>query len=533
MATDHAPTPLTRPGPLRSVLVQHQPGPSDRHVMVTAVRIAFLIYATIPVYAASVLLYRRPAVRWYSTGLEIALIGVLVACTAWDLRRLRGGRPDALRPWFSLLQIVVAIATVLVVNLTAGGLTGTYYVLFLLPIIASAVVGTRQMLTLTWALCLAALGIVLATRHVPGVDTLAWTLAVHAAAWGATGGAVHLAVRQFVDALGTSDSLAELATVAGAEDSWPAGIAPCLPILARAVRANHVAVFAAAANEPLALVAGDGDAATRTLLESAWRVRDGGRPATAGRWTLAPSRSQSGTDIVVAVSRRPASTTLRMGTSDLRAAAVMAAQLLAGLADRSSLIDGLRAAAATDPLTGLPNRRFLGDLLARSVAQASRSRRPLTVAIVDADHFKQVNDHFGHLAGDRVLQALATALVAGVRRSDVVARYGGEEFCLVLPDTDEDSACLLAEGLRHRVGATLAQFVTERIVVPARTAPGPPSTAEQTGNGPSVVTISIGLAQWFPGESAEHLVARADQALYRAKEAGRNTVMVDPLRAAS
>lgn len=499
--------------------------------MVTAVRIAFLIYATIPVYVASVLLYRRPAFHWDSTGLEVGLIGVMVACTWRDLVRLRTWRVDALRPWFSFFQILVAIATVLVVNLTSGGLTGTYYVLFLLPVLVAAVVGTRRMLALTWVLCLGALGAVLGARHVPGADTMAWTIAVHAAAWGATGGAVHLAMRQFVDALHTSDALAELATVAGAEDSWPAGVAPCLPVLARAVHASHVAVFAATAGEPLGLVAGDG--ATRHLVEVARRVRNGGLPLAAGRWTLAPSRSQSGTDIVVAVSRRPGTTTLRMGTSDLRAASVMAAQLLAGLADRASLIEGLRTAAATDPLTGLPNRRFLGDLLARSVAQASRSRRPLSVAIVDADHFKDVNDHFGHLAGDRVLQALAAALVAGVRRSDVVARYGGEEFCLVLPDTDEAAARVLAEDLRHRVGDTLAELVRETIS-PAATSPSSAGHHRFPGHRqPERVTISTGVAQWFPGESADHVVARADRALYRAKQSGRDAVVVDPLRAAS
>ena len=503
--------------------------------MVTAVRIAFLIYATIPVYVASVLLYRRPAFHWSSTGLEVGLVGVMVACTWSDLLRLRTGRADALRPWFSFFQIVVAIATVLVVNLTAGGLTGTYYVLFLLPVLVAAVVGTRRVLALTWALCLGALGAVLGARHVPGADTMVWTIAVHAAAWGATGAAVHLAVRQFVDALRTSDTLAELATVAGAQDSWPAGIAPCLPVLARAVHATHVAVFAAGAGEPLDLVAGDAEAATTALVDVAQRVRDGGLPLTAGRWTLAPSRSQSGTDIVVAVTRRPVTTTLRVGTSDLRAAAVMAAQLLAGLADRASLIEGLRAAATTDPLTGLPNRRFLGDLLARSVAQASRSRRPLSVAIVDADHFKDVNDHFGHLAGDRVLQALAAALVAGVRRSDVVARYGGEEFCLVLPDTDEGAARVIAEDLRHRVGNALAEFVRETISPAAASPSSAPSghhrvTARTV---PGRVTISTGVAQWFPGESAEHVVARADRALYRAKQAGRDAVVVDSVRAAS
>jgi diguanylate cyclase (GGDEF)-like protein len=503
--------------------------------MVTAVRIAFLIYASIPVYVAAVLLYRRPPFHWYSTGLEVGLVGVMVACTWLDLLRLRTWRVDALRPRFSFFQIVVAITTVLVVNLTAGGLTGTYYVLFLLPVVVAAVVGSRRVLALTWVLCLGALGAVLVARHVPGADTIAWTIAVHAAAWGVTGAAVHLAVRQFVDALRTSDALAELATAAGAEDSWPAGIAPCLPILARAVHADHVAVFAAAAGEPLGLVAGDGETATRTLVEVARRVRDGGLPLATGRWTLAPSRSQSGTDIVVAVSRRPASTTLRVGTSDLRAAAVMTAQLLAGLADRASLIEGLRTAAATDPLTGLPNRRFLGDLLARSVAQASRSRRPLSVAIVDADHFKDVNDHFGHLAGDRVLQALAAALVAGVRRSDVVARYGGEEFCLVLPDTDEGAARVLAEDLRHRVGDALAELVRGTIAPAAASPSSAPSGHQRGAVGalPERVTISTGVAQWFPGESAEHVVARADRALYRAKQSGRDAVVVDPVRAAS
>ncbi|MFP5502288.1 MAG: GGDEF domain-containing protein, partial [Candidatus Sericytochromatia bacterium] len=157
-----------------------------------------------------------------------------------------------------------------------------------------------------------------------------------------------------------------------------------------------------------------------------------------------------------------------------------------------------------DPLTGLLNRRTLDDALMRMVAFARRSGHPLSLLMLDLDHFKRVNDTHGHEAGDAVLKAFASVLSGSLRASDMAVRYGGEEFLAVLPDTGTDAALGVAEKLRRAV-ENLAIPMGEAVVRP---------------------TVSIGVATLAAGESGEALIGRADRALYRAKGEGRNRAAV-------
>ncbi len=167
----------------------------------------------------------------------------------------------------------------------------------------------------------------------------------------------------------------------------------------------------------------------------------------------------------------------------------------------------LETLAHTDPLTHLLNRRALTIRLVAELERVRRYTSPLTMLMIDIDHFKQVNDTYGHLVGDEVLRGIAAILQRSVRTVDTLARYGGEEFVVVLPETEEEGAVTFAERIRERV----EQYCAE---------------AEQAGG--ARVTVSIGVAS-FPAphvESVEDLFSRADAALYRAKERGRNTVCV-------
>lgn len=161
--------------------------------------------------------------------------------------------------------------------------------------------------------------------------------------------------------------------------------------------------------------------------------------------------------------------------------------------------------SATDQLTGLKNRRFLDQVLDDEVIRCRRYQRNLGVLMVDIDHFKRFNDTWGHLAGDACLRAVATCIRAGLRSpSDRLARYGGEEFCVVLPETAHDGASTVAERIRQMVEAL--EFRWE----------------EQVIN----VTISIGGCVRVPQDedTREKLIAWADEALYHAKQSGRNRV---------
>ncbi len=167
--------------------------------------------------------------------------------------------------------------------------------------------------------------------------------------------------------------------------------------------------------------------------------------------------------------------------------------------------------AVHDAVTGLHNRRYLDHALAGRLAAATEEHVSAALAIVDADHFKQVNDRHGHTAGDRVLEALAQALTAGVAADDVLVRYGGEEFVVVMTDVDEATAISRVEQLRARCAEVRAA----------------------TRSGPVGVTVSAGLAFAGPGRmTPELLLDAADAALYVAKRSGRDRLCVAPPAAA-
>nr|WP_018506336.1 diguanylate cyclase [Parafrankia discariae] len=165
----------------------------------------------------------------------------------------------------------------------------------------------------------------------------------------------------------------------------------------------------------------------------------------------------------------------------------------------------LEQLSITDALTGLANRRRLDEVLTAAWRRAQHAAQPLAFVMIDIDHFKLYNDHYGHAAGDECLRHVASELQSRIRDTDMAARYGGEEFGIVMPDTDTPTALRIAERLREAIAA-LAQ--------------PHPLTAER------IVTVSIGVAAVVPppGKAADSIVEIADAALYNAKHAGRNRV---------
>ena len=161
-----------------------------------------------------------------------------------------------------------------------------------------------------------------------------------------------------------------------------------------------------------------------------------------------------------------------------------------------------RQKALIDPLTGLPNRAAWSERLEHEIGQWQQHGNTLMLAMLDLDHFKRINDNYGHLAGDKVLKIIASVLRKRLRGTDFIARFGGEEFVLLMPSTTPASGLKLLETLRASIEACPFHFRGE----------------------PVTVTLSMGLAAFKPGEHSDLVLKRADQALYRAKNAGRNRV---------
>lgn len=161
-----------------------------------------------------------------------------------------------------------------------------------------------------------------------------------------------------------------------------------------------------------------------------------------------------------------------------------------------------RQKALIDPLTGLPNRAAWSERVDQEVLQWQESGGHLLMAILDLDHFKRINDSYGHLAGDKVLKIVASVLRKRLRSQDFIARFGGEEFVLLIPQTSLPAGCQLAETLRAAIEACPFHFKGERVTI----------------------TLSIGISAFRSGERSEVVLKRADEALYRAKHLGRNRV---------
>lgn len=187
--------------------------------------------------------------------------------------------------------------------------------------------------------------------------------------------------------------------------------------------------------------------------------------------------------------------------------ALQVAVLLLGLADESSRLrherDVATDQAGHDPLTGALNRRALQAHQQVLMADAEQHKQPLSAVFFDIDHFKRINDNYGHSAGDACLRDLVSRVRLDLREGEVIARYGGEEFVLLLPKLGSAAAAARAEALRERIASEPFQSEAQ----------------------PIAITVSFGVSERQPNDSSDTLLNRADQALYRAKERGRNQVV--------
>jgi diguanylate cyclase len=192
-------------------------------------------------------------------------------------------------------------------------------------------------------------------------------------------------------------------------------------------------------------------------------------------------------------------------------ASALEANFLETSGELDKIRDSLKLAeqhSNTDALTGLANRRALEEYFRSAQIAAMETGEPLSILMIDIDHFKKFNDSFGHQVGDQVLRLVAKVLQESVREGDLAARYGGEELMAVLPGVHLESCVDIAERVRHRISEAR---LTRRV----------------SGEAISSITVSIGVAQFHLAESAEAMIERCDRALYQAKRSGRNRTVTE------
>ncbi|MBM4428661.1 MAG: GGDEF domain-containing protein, partial [Chloroflexi bacterium] len=162
-------------------------------------------------------------------------------------------------------------------------------------------------------------------------------------------------------------------------------------------------------------------------------------------------------------------------------------------------------ASRTDSLTGIFNRRYFFELLDYEFSVTTRYGRPLSIVMFDIDHFKQINDMYGHLVGDKVLQLVAKTTRSKLREADVIARYGGDEFVILLPNSQSQEAYVVLERICKSI-------LSSKLTAKKKKIP---------------ISISVGIASYHSGmKNTSHLMQQADQALYSAKQAGRGRIFI-------
>ncbi len=478
------------------MLTLKEPGNASPRMARIVMQVTVVFTATVPIFAFSTSLYRRQPIVplyllvGYSAGFILAVFGLLT------IRWVTQGEWDRFKPGYIWMNMVLLAVVVTVTNLAADDPTGVHTVMFLMPMLMVAVMGSLPMMASVYSLCMAGLVLVVWQASDRAIDTTVWTAIVHGAVWVAACAAVHIGVVRFLGAMRSAESMSSLAGAAAVASGWPNDLQYCAEHVAGALETNAVTVFSASPLLPPTPVAqwpaGIGVPANR--LPPAHETTGTGTGSVIVTRDGLVIPVVTATDLVITICTNPS----RLPDDEVEGIALTVGRLVGGIAERSALQAGLRLEARQDLLTGLPNRRSLMEAFEREFIRMTESGDPLLVVMLDIDHFKRFNDSFGHVEGDRLLRHLGESLAGIVRPFDTAARYGGEEFCLLLPATRVDGAAALLGRLKDLLA--------------------------EAGPGDTAVTFSAGIAVWDGDESPEALIKRADEALYAAKEGGRDRV---------
>ncbi len=449
----------------------------------------------------------RP-VRWVYVDAAVACILVSVIYAAFFMVLTTKKFDIATHAGLVFVMVCLALAALGLIELGSSTTFGTYTPAVMVGVIFISVIGDRWMRIGIDAYTVALIAVVTWMGGIRGSDLLAVVL-VYAATiviitWitARTVGTLNQSVnyRHAIAALNEAIDGQDPGEAATSADGIQNILRRGLPLVPAILPADRVAVMARDGQLGRFVNLGtwpdthDGAADLAGLRELPHALRTDAVVVTPTHCVIPIGYCGEG-ELVVVVERKELGSSSQLRTEE--AAELIAAAFLR-VTSRANFVSGLQAESRTDPLTGLANRRTLYERIEIEMEHALRSDSPLTVAMVDLDHFKKYNDRFGHVAGDTLLRSVAALMVSNIRGQDLVVRYGGEEFCLVLPDTDILGGHHLLDKLRE----------------------GGRDATTDVG-----ITLSAGLTSWDGIEDITSLIERADQALYRAKESGRDKVV--------
>ncbi len=431
---------------------------------------------------------------------DLAAISLVGFSTLYGLvltavqRRRRGiSLPPA---WVPFMVQMAAFAALTLLNVSTHAPMGYYMPVLFLGLLYTCEFGALSMRLVTLGASVALAGV---AAWADGLRGMALVTLVVMFAW--IGGVIVVLMGHVVGvlqrALATGHRLQALSDAVAGADTVDRGLEIGLPLVDAVLPAELVLVVERRPGGALTGVASwPADAETDRLhgLPELVQALDSDAPVLTAQWCALPIGYRDGAQLAMLVRLRRQRDRSAIGMHE--AARSLAAAMLK-MTSRVAFETMLRREGRTDTLTGLGNRRALLEHLHEEMVHATTDGRPLSLAMLDLDHFKRFNDAHGHVAGDALLRAMAALLHSGVRDRDMVARYGGEEFCVVLPASDLDAARALVDRLCSSV-----------------------RTSTDLGG----VTVSAGVGQWDGAEGAVALIERADRALYRAKRAGRDRV---------
>ena len=461
----------------------------------------------IPILLTAIFVGRDPVKWWYIVG-AIACILVSVVYVALFVVITKGRSGVGAQATTGFVIICLALTALAFIELASDNKLGTYTPAVLVGVTLVSIIGDKRMRV---GIDLFAIALVALTSWAEGLRgselvavVLVYSSTIVVITWiisravGSLTG--HLNFRQSIDGLNQAFEDIGPSTADSATDTIGSIFQRGLPFVADVMPADQIAVFTR--NEKLGrfipLITWPGDDEEVSDLVELPQLDDALRTDSVvldESYCALPVGYSVDGELVMMVRR--SDDDRRIDHRSREAAELLAAAYLR-VNSRVNFVSRLHTESRTDPLTGLANRRTLYERIEIEMAHALRSESPLSVAMIDLDHFKDYSDRFGHIAGDTVLRSIAALMVSNIRGQDLVARYGGEEFCLVMPDTDLVGAHYLLDKLRGGGREATTEFG---------------------------VTLSAGLTSWDGFETTTSFIERADQALYRAKETGRNRVV--------